>query len=101
MILKETFGDSYTEKISVLNDGKGILVCNYRVELTSAEHAVISILTEKADWIQRAEISRSTGVRESSIPVHVANINKKVSAVTGRKVLEGNRSGEYRISEHP
>ena len=100
MIFKEIFGESYRQKISPLSDGKSILLCNYRIELTAGEYSIVSFLSIKSNWIPRTEISVCTSIKESSIPVHIANINKKASSITGRKLLEGNRSGEYRISKY-
>ena len=100
MIQKEIFGQGFEEKIILQNDGKGILLCNYRVEVTQSEYSIISLLLETADWTERAKISLLTGGKESSIPVHVANINKKASLASGRCLIEGKRSGEYRISKY-
>ncbi len=100
MIFRESFGDSYREKVALKNDGKSILVCNYRIELTQSEYALVSLLINKKEWTAREEIANNVGISSSSIPVHVANINKKARSVSGRKLLEGNRSGEYRISDN-
>ncbi len=100
MIFKEIYGNSYREKISVKNDGKSILLCNYRIELTPSEYALVALLLNKKDWVDRAEISRELTIKESSIPVHVANTNKKAEFVSGRKLLVGSRNGEYRIAEN-
>ena len=100
MIFREIFGQSFAEKLCLQNDGKCILLCNYRVELTQSEYSIVSYLASRSDWAERAELSLVTGIKESSIPVHIANINKKASLVSGRKLIEGKRSGEYRISEY-
>ena len=100
MIRKENYGESYHEKIALRNDGKSILLCNYRIELTPSEYALVSLLLNKSGWTDRAEILQKVEIKPSSIPVHIANINKKAYSVSGRKLLEGNRSGEYRVSDN-
>ena len=100
MIFRESFGDSYREKIALRNDGKSILVCNYRIGLTQGEYALVAFLVNKKEWTSPKDITSETGINLSSIPVHVANINKKARSVSGRKLLEGNRSGDYRLSEN-
>ena len=96
-----TFGTEYAEPVSVINDGASILVRNYRVRLTAYEHMIVALLIRSGNWVLKsdiaAEMSCEKAVNPSVISVHVANINKKVSAVTGRKLIEGNRESEYRI----
>ena len=99
MTHNEIFGASYCERIATGHDGKSILLCNYRVELTPSEYALVELLQNEQDWQSRCYISQRLGMRESSIPVHVANINRKAGVVSGRKLLLGNRDGEYRISD--
>ena len=100
MITKETLGESDLDKIAFINDGKSILLCNYRLELTKREYELVLFLANEKGWTTREKIICNTGVRRSSIPVHVANANKKAYSVSGRKLLEGNRSGEYRVAEY-
>jgi hypothetical protein len=50
--------------------------------------------------MHKSEISALIGIGVGSLPVHIANINKKALPITKRKLIEGNRRGEYRISEN-
>ena len=101
MVYKIEYGEDFCQGIAVIPDGKGILICNYRVELTLAEHTIVAFLFERGTWTDRKEISSVLSVKEKSIPVHVSNINKKARMVSGRGLIEGNRSGEYRVFPNP
>ena len=100
----EIFGEDYAEVLSVRKNGTDILVRNYRISLTAFEHAIVSLLADKCEWVSKEQIAallcNGKPIRSSSIPTHVSNINKKVSMMIGRKLIEGNRSGEYRVSHN-
>lgn len=93
------YGEEYLKSLLPAGDGNGILLCNYRMDLTPREYAILSLLLEREMPTGRRELADSLGVKETSIPVHVSNINKKARAVTGRRLILGNRNGEYVISE--
>ena len=101
-VYSDIFGKEYAEKVALKDDGKSILVCNFRVWLTPTEYAIVALLTERGDWLTKDEISAliSTDkvISSSSIAVHVANLNKKASRISGRRIVEGNREAKYRIS---
>ena len=97
----ETIGEEYIPKVEIKDDGKSILVCNMRVCLTPTECAIVAFLIERGDWVSKEELSDSISnerdITPSSIAVHISNLNRKVSLVSGRKLVEGNRDAKYRI----
>ena len=86
-------------KLSLLDDGRGALILGYRVELTKKECEIIRILLGATGAMSMPSIAELSGIAESSIPVHVSNINKKALAITRRRLIVGNRQGEYKISD--
>ena len=87
-------------RLALLGDGKSALVLGYRIELTDVEYGIIKTLLDSGNAMHKAEISALIGVGAGSLPVHIANINKKALPITKRKLIEGNRRGEYKISEN-
>ena len=86
-------------KLTLHSNGKSALVLGYRVELTDKEYVIVKTLLEKEKAIHKGELAKAVDVAESALPVHIANINKKALPITERRLIEGNRRGEYRISE--
>jgi len=87
-------------RLQLSGDGGSMLLLGYRETLTAAEYAIIKALLEADTPIHKSLISEITRINEKSVPVHISNINKKALPITGRKLIEGNRRGEYGISEH-
>ena len=88
------------KKLDLLDDGKSLLILGYRVELTDMEYGIIKVLLDSGRIMHKSEISALISIGVGSLPVHIANINKKALPITKRKLIEGNRRGEYRISEN-
>ncbi len=86
-------------KLRLNDDGRSALVLGYRVELTAAEYEILRILSSSEAAIHKSDICRQVEIKENGLAVHIANINKKARPITGRRLIEGNRKAEYRISE--
>ena len=95
----ETFHVMDHNKLALMENGRGVFVLGYRLELTERECDIVRILIERNSPISKSDIAHMSESAESSIAVHVANINKKAFGITGRKLIVGNRRGEYKISE--
>ncbi len=87
-------------KIEMSADGNGALLLGYRVMLTKSEYALLSLLLDADGALHVSKISENVGICLSSIAVHAANINKKVYPITKRRLIIGERGGEYRINEY-
>ena len=87
-------------KLGFMDDGKSVLVLGYRTELTDKEYDLTKILFEAKRAMHKNELAKTCDIAISAVAVHVANINKKVLPISGRKLIEGNRRGEYKISEN-
>ena len=99
-MMTEIKGRSDFCRLRLNSDGKSMLLLGYREPLTAAEYAIIRILMDADSQVCRSIIADMTKIKETSIPVHISNINKKALPITGKKLIEGNRRGEYRIAEH-
>ena len=88
------------EKILLAEDSGSVFILGYRVELTDKECEIIKILLDSKRVMHKREIAMLAEIAESSVAVHIANINKKALPITGRKLLVGNRRGEYAFSEN-
>ena len=100
MDIKEIAGVFDFVKLALTDDGKSALILGYKVELTDKEYGILKALLDAECAIRRSELARAVDVATSSIPVHVANINKKALPITGRKLIEGNRHAEYKIIDN-
>lgn len=87
-------------KLALAQDGNDVLVLGYRVELTDGEREIVKTLLEAARPMHKSELSHLAKIAENSLAVHIANINKKALPITGRKLLVGNRQGEYKVSDN-
>lgn len=88
------------QRLALHDDGKSALVLGYRVELTDKEYGIVKALIECDVAIHKSKLAAAVDVVESALPVHIANINKKAATITARRLIEGNRRGEYKISEN-
>ncbi len=87
-------------KLALEDDGRSALVLGYRIDLTEKEYEMLKALLSAGCAIRRSELAQMIDISTGSVPVHVANINKKALPITGRKLIEGNRHAEYRIAEY-
>ena len=88
------------DKIVLSEERSCAFILGYKVELTDKEYEIIKILLDSKCVIHKREIAELVEIAESSVAVHIANINKKALPITGRKLLFGNRRGEYAFSEN-
>ena len=88
------------QKLALHGDGKSAFVLGYRLELTDKEYEIVKALLEGEGAIHKSELARAADVVESALPVHIANVNKKALPITARRLIEGNRRGEYKISDN-
>ena len=88
------------DKILLDEENSSAVILGYRVELTDKEYEIIKILLDSRCMVRKREIAELAEIAESSVAVHIANINKKALPITGRKLLVGNRRGEYAIAEN-
>ncbi len=96
LILYESEG----RKIRMMRDEKRALILGYEIFLTRSEYLILHRLSKSESPISRESFANDHGLTYSSIPVHISNINKKAFPITGRKLIIGNRCGEYSINEH-
>ncbi len=87
-------------KIEPSDDGKSALLLGYRLRLTVTEHKLLSLLCAEKAPIHKNDIAKKSGAASSSIAVHIASINKKAYPITKRRLIIGERNGEYRINEY-
>jgi len=85
-------------KLALIDDCKSALILGYRVELTEKEYEIVKILLDSGKVMHKSKLADIADVGVGSLPVHIANINKKALPITKRKLIEGNRRGEYQIS---
>ncbi len=86
-------------KIRMMRDGSRALILGYEIHLTASEYTILHALSKSDLPISRKSFAENYGLTYSSIPVHVANINKKAFPITGRKLILGNKCYDYQISE--
>lgn len=87
-------------KLALAQDGNDVLVLGYRLGLTDSEREIVKILLEASRPMYKSKLSMLVDIAENSLAVHIANINKKALPITGRKLLVGNRQGEYMVSDN-
>ena len=88
------------EKIAFTDDGEHMLILGYRVDFTDKEIELVKILHGSKKSISKTELAERADISDTALAVHIANINKKALPITGRKLIEGNRRGYYKISEY-
>ncbi len=85
-------------RLEMGNDGKSALILGYKVILTDTEYMILNSLFESDIPLSKDNFEERCGISRSSIPVHVTHINKKVFPITGRRIIEYDGIGGYRIS---
>ncbi len=79
---------------------KSIILLGYQIKLTETEYRITELLFSCNMPMHKEKISNILGINLKSIPVHIASINKKALPISRRRLIEGNRCGEYRIAEY-
>jgi DNA-binding response OmpR family regulator len=91
------------ELLYLKDDGKSVFLLGYTFELTRTEYIILEALLGADKPISCRELVQSyIGVdkaRESSIAVHVCNINKKAWPISKRQLIINVRSKGYLIRE--
>ena len=88
------------ERIAQSEDGNNILILGYKIDLTDKETELLNILHESKKSVSKNALAERVGIARSAVSVHIANINKKALPITGRRLVEGNRRGYYKISDN-
>ena len=91
------------ELLYLKDDGKRVFLLGYTIELTRTEYIILEALLGADDPISCRElVERYIGAdksKESSIAVHICNINKKAWQISKRQLIVSIRSKGYIISE--
>ncbi|MBR3879474.1 MAG: hypothetical protein IKJ24_05045 [Clostridia bacterium] len=88
------------DKIVLCEDKRSVLIIGYKTELTEKEYEIVRILIDSKRMMHKREIAKLAEIADSAVAVHIANINKKALPITSRKLLVGNRRGEYSLAEN-
>lgn len=96
--------DSLAEYPVRMCDGE-VYFFNRQVNLTRREEMIVRhLMFAKGEWHSSEEVARfafdgiSGGIDDSSVSVHICNINKKSVQVTGRKIILSKRFCGYKIN---
>ena len=91
--------ESAAFRLSLGKDGRSALVLGYKIDLTESEYLIIDSLLRIGKPMSKASFEEECGVAASSVPVHIANINKKAYPITGRRLIEYNKAEGYTMSK--
>ncbi len=92
---------SRDELFCMLDDGRSALLLGYELELTKSEYIILSAIAHTEEPLSRERILelcfKGRSLKPVNVGVHVYNINKKASDISGRKLVVGDRRHGYRI----
>ena len=91
------------EKLHIDAENRSALILGYRVHLTSSECALLcAVASDSGIATERilSECFEGKELKPVNVAVHVFNINQKAYAITGRKLIVGNRKSGYRIVDN-
>lgn len=99
-VFKERYNTSYKSFMLEFSENE-LFVCKKHIRLTDTEKMIFKMLLCADDWITRESLAiyclKDPSSDKSTVSVHISNINKKVKAATGFKLIEFKRFSGYRL----
>lgn len=99
-IYGERYNTSYKSFMLEFSEEE-LYVCRKHIRLTDTEKMIFKMLLSAEDWTSKESLAlyclKDPCADKGTISVHISNINKKVKAATGFKLIEFKRFSGYRL----
>lgn len=100
-IFSEHYNESFHKSFMLEFVDEELFVCKKHIRLTDTERMIFKMLLCSENWVTKDSLAlyclRDPSSDQGSISVHISNINKKVKAATGLKLVAFKRFSGYRL----